>query len=599
MNIKELYKGTGYLTENKCLFKISDCQNIGNANKAGKANKTLLSNFVPVIIEEISRDDGVETSKHFVIGGQHSNGSTLPLLNVPASEFNGMGWILKGWGVKCNISPKHTTKDYIRHAIQSAGKGIENKVIYTHTGWRKIGEFWSYLSSNYSIGAKDITVELDGKLSKYSLTDISKIENINEIIFRTFEKLFDKKFCSNEIIFPLLGIAFLSPLNEVLKEANCEPKLLLFLIGKTGAKKSTLAALILSFFGNFTNTDLPMSFRDTANSIIHQAFSLKDTLTVIDDYHPSSKGDEYNMSRTAQTVMRAYGDRIGRNRLKSDSSLMSAKPPRGNAILTGETPPDVTESGTARYIAVELKAGDINVDLLTELQNSAKNGDLNITMSCYIQYLANMINQTSFTGFGKRLDDMFRDKRSEIARRLKEKNIEAHARIPEAIAWLHLGFYMFGEFLVATNIITSARADELYKENDRILLGLAEEQSKNVVEDKPSMKFATKLEALINSEGVQIIPLSKSDHHKYNNFVGYEDDEYFYLVPDITHKAVKRLCDEQGHSFPTNPKTLLKHLETERIIEVSKDSRTKLKTVNGKAQRFMWIKKTAFYNLIK
>ncbi len=56
------------------------------------------------------------------------------------------------------------------------------------------------------------------------------------------------------------------------------------LYGRTGSMKSTLARLILSHFDNFNNTDLPMSFRDTANSIVRKAFLLKDTLTVIDDF---------------------------------------------------------------------------------------------------------------------------------------------------------------------------------------------------------------------------------------------------------------------------------------------------------------------------
>lgn len=51
------------------------------------------------------------------------------------------------------------------------------------------------------------------------------------------------------------------------REAGCEPKFVLFLLGKTGSRKSTLAALTLSFFGRFTASELPLSFRDTSNSM--------------------------------------------------------------------------------------------------------------------------------------------------------------------------------------------------------------------------------------------------------------------------------------------------------------------------------------------
>ena len=58
------------------------------------------------------------------------------------------------------------------------------------------------------------------------------------------------------------------------------------LLGRTGAKKSTLSALALSFFGSFTETELPMSFADTPNSILYNASHLDDVLTCVDDSHP-------------------------------------------------------------------------------------------------------------------------------------------------------------------------------------------------------------------------------------------------------------------------------------------------------------------------
>ena len=84
------------------------------------------------------------------------------------------------------------------------------------------------------------------------------------------------------------------------------------LIGKTGSRKSTLAALFLSFFGKFSASDLPMSFHDTANSILSNIYYLKDVLTCIDDFHPSGMFHEQEMKSIAQNISRYYGDRIGR-----------------------------------------------------------------------------------------------------------------------------------------------------------------------------------------------------------------------------------------------------------------------------------------------
>jgi len=73
--------------------------------------------------------------------------------------------------------------------------------------------------------------------------------------------------------------------------------------------------LFLSFFGRFNSSDLPLSFRDTANSIMYNAFSLKDVLTCIDDFHPSGRKEAAKLTETAQLIMRGYGDRIGRGKL--------------------------------------------------------------------------------------------------------------------------------------------------------------------------------------------------------------------------------------------------------------------------------------------
>ena len=57
----------------------------------------------------------------------------------------------------------------------------------------------------------------------------------------------------------------------------------LFLLGGTGCRKSTAAALALSHYGNFTGKNLPASFNDTSNSVRKKAFLLKDAPIVLLD----------------------------------------------------------------------------------------------------------------------------------------------------------------------------------------------------------------------------------------------------------------------------------------------------------------------------
>lgn len=127
---------------------------------------------------------------------------------------------------------------------------------------------------------RQIIVELQGRLKNYYFN--SKCSQ-DDLIY--LSAMLENSFATQNVMLPLLAVTFLCPLNHFLKIAGYEPKFVTALIGKTGSRKSTLAALFLSFFGKFSASDLPMSFHDTANSILSNVYYLKDVLTCIDDIH--------------------------------------------------------------------------------------------------------------------------------------------------------------------------------------------------------------------------------------------------------------------------------------------------------------------------
>ena len=590
-SLSSLFEKTPYEIIDGSLFKVT--------NK--KVNKVYqkLSNFVPYLKNETIIDDGVDVKRYLSMEGKHANGKNLPSIRISANDFNNMNWITKNWGLHCNIETGQTVKDCIRHAIQCTATNIKTEHIYCHTGWRNINNKLIFLCNGLYLDENvETNVELEGKLSQYCLTDVTE-RNIDEDL-KCISNLLDTEFIPHKIILPLIALAFLSPLNHFLKIADCEPKLVLFLIGKTGAKKSTLASLILSFFGDFTNTDLPISFRDTANSIIAQSFILKDVLTVIDDYHPSTKLDELSMNKTAQVIMRSYGDRIGKNRLNCDSTLKVSKPPRGNVIITGESTPDISESGTARYISIELQPNDIDVSKLTELQELSRNGAFKSVMSFYIRWIYQYVNGVyTEKEYANKLREDFINNRKILITELTNRNITFHPRIPEALSWLFIGFEKFLNLMNNANVLTNDDLQFLVSEFADILINLAISQSKTVTEDNPSIKFVTKLNSLLESKIARVQDIRTYQYAGEDGFIGYEDDMYYYLISSISHKLVKKLCDEQGELFSVSERTLLKHLDEDGFIETSKDSRTKLLRVGGSPQRFIWLKKDKFRSIIQ
>jgi len=273
---------------------IDGCLYYRKISKQGEAY-IRLCNFAPRIVSEITVDDGTELTRRYLVSGTDEDGRTLPEVEVAAGELERMEWMLNRWDASLDIEVVSQVEKHIRHAMKSTAKYAEKKSVFAHTGWKVIDGTWEYLMPG---GKHD--VRLYGKQQSYFLTP-SENTDCSPLV-----SLLRGECLPMEIACPCLALVFLSPLNEFLRQVGHEPKFILTLLGRTGSMKSTVAALMLSFFGSFSATDLPMSFRDTANSIIHNAFALKDVLTCVDDYHPCSRRESENMKAIMQTLARGY-----------------------------------------------------------------------------------------------------------------------------------------------------------------------------------------------------------------------------------------------------------------------------------------------------
>lgn len=561
-----------YFVRDNCLYETG-------INKQGAYEKKLC-NFAPEVRCEIAIDDGVSAANWVRIGGIHQSGRTLPEITIPSNEVEGLGWIVKYWGMDCILEPGLKTKGSVWNALQTTALNTEKVTVFSATGWKKIKGEWHFLLP----GDEQYTVELPGKMHGYGME-----RGYDTLDIQTAASLLWQNVAPVEIILPLLAFTFLSPLNHFLKAAGCEPKFVLFLVGKTGSRKSTLAALMLSFFGKFTASELPLSFRDTANSILHNAFALKDVLTCIDDLHPSSRQEEQKMNGTAQAVMRAYGDRTGKGRLRADSTPMESRPPQGNAIITAEFAPDIGESGTARYFALELKEKDVDLETLTAFQKEAANGTLQRCMFAYTEWLkvTFLSSEESVLQFQKYLHSRFLFYRDFF----RSNGILCHGRVPETVAQLQIGMEFLLRFLCERGGFAEDWCNEIAERFQKILYSLAAKQAESVDEDKPTHIFIRKLFSLLESDRVCVLNRSQSREFIPGNCIGYEDASYFYLHTDIAHQMVCRLCEEQGENFVISSKGLLKALAEEGLIKTTAGQNTISIRVGRKSRRVMCLDK--------
>ena len=591
-------------------YEIRDnCLYVTTVSKRGSST-TKVCNFVPRIVSEKTVDDGAVTEKTLVLSGIHTDGSTLPPVEVNGADLSNFNWLLDKWGAKCIIEVGQRCKDYLRYYILTTSENAEQLTEYHVTGWKKIAGEWHFLlphEAPFGKGSCQLklteglqessgdtcpatnqidypNVTLKGKLRYYCGE-----RNWSKTDLHTAKLLYTMPPARKEIIHPLLAFAFLTPLNEFLRQAGCMPKFTLFLTGRTGTRKSTIAALILSFFGAFTSTDLPMSFQDTANSITANAFTLKDVLTCIDDFYPSDNAEMKKLNTTAQKIMRAYGDRTGRGRMRADCTLMENRPPQGNAIITGELRPDVGESGIARYFPLELKDGDVNLAYLTEYQEEAAQGVYRRTMFAYTQWLKRrFICDDDHEGkFVKRLRELYDFYRSDFL----SHGVKCHGRLPEIVACLMIGMRFFLYFLKENGVIFQDEKDEEINNFSDLLLRVAARQAVDIEYEKPANIFVRKLYALMESGDVVL--KKKGSHGDYTPsfFSGIVNSDYLMIHLDSVFPLIKKLCSDSGEAFPYTKNSIMKALVEEGIAEPGRQSTTRVTKIQNFSMRLLYLRK--------
>ena len=439
---------------------------------------------------------------------------------------------------------------------------------------QKINGEWRFLMP----GGADLTVRLPGKLGRYSFPEAGTREDLYPLV-----ELLEHPPARREVLWPLLAYTFLSPLNCFLRMADCEPKFLILFLGRTGSGKSTLSALLLSFFGHFTPSDLPISFRDTKNSIGECCAMLSDVLTCVDDFHPSSRREEQELVEKAQMLARAYGDRVGRGRLRADATLMPARPPRGNAILTAEQTPEIGESGLARCLTVELRPGDLDLEAQQSFAAHGRDGVYRRCMVLFTKWIKRkfLSCEENEQAFVKLLRDVFEDYREAFRR----SGIRCHGRLPEIVAWLRIGMELMLGFLNEANALTAEKTQAYRSEFASLLHEAARTQAQCIEQDKPAHIFVRKLCSLIESGQVSVQQKNSPLLYPDKGLVAYEDDECYYLLNDAAHRAVKKFCEEQGELFVIGSRALPKALAEENLIDRGDGGNTRSIRVGNRTVR--------------
>ena len=536
----------------------------------------VVSNFIAIPTNFITYNDGKETRTEVIIKTILDTGEELPQVSVDINNFENVNWIANGlWSFDPRITPRGNTKEHLKFTSKILSKLATKETIYSHMGFRQVNGKLHYLYHGGAIGEnKSIKVDLsESGLEQYKfIEDELEPKQIKECVETTLSLLNVGK---ETIIVPLLGTIFLAPLQEIFREIGIANGFVTWVLGESGTQKSTLAALLLSHFGDFERDTIPCGFKDTVNSLEKQAFIVKDSVLLVDDYYPSqSLQESRKMEAVAESIFGMAGDRQGRSRMKQNGKdIRKSYSSRGILMATGENFPNFAESRVARSVIVELEKDDLRLDILTYLQ---KNKDkLNISMREYIKWII------------ENYDKIKESIKNDFSRyRAKFNRNFAHARIPENMASLYIGCEMLFEFAKSKGVIDETIMNQWKLISANSLLKLAEKQSLRTSDSKPDKMFFYAIQELIASGEVYFKPYLHEDtvsSNGYATFIGCYDSTQgvYYLIPGVAYKTVVQYYEKQNIKFPLNQAALWTYLKKHGALKiVEKDRNTIRRKIN-------------------
>ncbi len=521
--------------------------------------------FIPIVEQRI-----IGEKHNLLISGIGIDNKLLPEILLDIATIQKCTWVPENFGFEYYINKKRIDDfmSIIRHlCINSSIKHVCN-----HIGWIQKDNKWCYAHSKGCIGDANVDVELEESIDNYYLPD--KTTNLYDSCKYSL-KLCDILNYDEGII--LQALVYLSPLIDIISQLHKPPEMLVWLWGKTGSRKTSLARAYLSHFGDFTNK-IPCTFNDTKTAIELKANLLKDTLCLCDDFAPKQYNrDRFNQNSIAELILRMYGDRIGKGRSSNKLDIKNTNIPRGMMLVTGEGIIS-GESSNARLLSIEVNRDSVDLDILTEIQNNSSL--LGESMRGYIEWLLEQLNgENKDEKLSDILTHNFKTYREELMERYKDN---VHGRTIEAISWIKVGFNCMLEYMFDSNVINKVEK-ELYEHRLELVTDkLINNQTKLVTNNSPTDEFLNTLKELIDSNSIRIGTLNKNNQlmeDKLEYVCGYKDDDYYYFYTDKVYKIFTQEQYRKRVNINIGQRELVKQLREEGIVKVDSNNDSPKKVI--------------------
>jgi hypothetical protein len=551
-----------------------------------------IANHAPMLQRILHKDDGFSVTEQIEFSARRNKHQEPPVCIDKKTMIGNQPQV--NFSPGCRIYIGRGNVAHYSEFMQMQCEDAKTETIYSHTGWIQTGKGEKvFLNGLNSIDKNGLTekyfVELAPDFRRFCFYPV---DDSTEDCFKTVLTDFPKAV-PDWVYVPLIAYVFMTPLNGLMRDKGKEPCFSFYLIGKTGSFKSSISKLLLCFFGLFNYSDTsPITFLDTQNAIGRKLAVGADIPLLLDDRRPTNNAyDKSRYEGIEKFVSSAIGDRAARGRLNADSTAKVSYIAKSNLFVTAEEAfVNIGSSSIARSVSVEIQPDTVNFDRLQELQDKPQH--FNKIMQLYIQWVILHYEQLE-----KNCDDALKRFRKGFAD-------AGHARLATAFSQLLYGYSVFLYFCKDNGQINDETCSALLNKAQKIFLSLCEKQSKKVESEKPTNLFCELLSEMIETRRVSIIDLKKSDTGNIitsSKTIGYKDDEYIYLIPQVTYTEITKFYGESGYTFPASKTSIWKMLADEGKVtpDVTKSGvvRTdKRKKIGSKTARYIWLRADVLEN---
>jgi hypothetical protein len=514
------------------------------------------------VLESMTRvDDDGQVERHMRLEFTHPNYSvTVDAPDELFGDLNALARFIAGraGGMFTSRAGMHK---HLASAILRLSGDVPRRETYGFIGWTQIEGGWAFVSPEVSISAAGTLamppeVTLESRLHGYGLHEPELKRGVEAV--RAAAAVFPKELASTLIAFALLPI-----LQRFFPSAA--PKPALHLVGTTGSGKSEIAALMTSFYGSFTRDTPPGQWGDTVNTVEALGYTLADALYWVDDYKTS-----YADEKTFTRFLQSYSRGMGRGRLTREAKLRQERPCRGLLLSTGETTIEGEASILSRMIVLEVppwEKRDPKGEMFTQADRLRR--DLPAFTAAFVQWIAGRADAgTLAPDLAERYELNSAGYRDKLHVKLgRQANT---GRMVNNWAVLVTVYQLVREFLAEHDA-----DDALPHWQDSIV-----ETVQAVQQERAGRVFLDLLGQLLAGGQCVIDDPSPSgiphDHAPGTVIVGYRDNGFVYLLPDLALREINRT-----HPLRFTKQAIGAQLREDGVLLPGKDNLTVQKMVRG------------------